>query len=93
MNVLTLWLAVDHSDASNGCLRVVKGSHKSDLAQLKPDRSVRNVLGSATHTDKDIDPSQVHTATRVPPPLHRVQHGHRQQLGERGRTAGQPVGH
>lgn len=59
MNVLTLWLAVDHSDASNGCLRVVKGSHKSDLAELKPDRSVRNVLGSATHTDKDIDPSQV----------------------------------
>lgn len=54
MNVVTLWVAVDPSNASNGCLRVVKGTHTVDLATLKQDRSVKNVLGSATHSDGDI---------------------------------------
>lgn len=59
MNVLTLWLAVDRSDTTNGCLRIVKGTHTSDLQELKADRSVKNVLGSATHGDEDIDESKV----------------------------------
>jgi hypothetical protein len=54
MNVVTLWLAVDHSTAENGALQVVKGTHTLDLANLEADRSVKNVLGSATHTDGDI---------------------------------------
>lgn len=59
MDVLTLWVAVDRSNRHNGCLKVVKGSHRTALAELRPDRSVKNVLGSATHTDEEIDPSLV----------------------------------
>jgi ectoine hydroxylase-related dioxygenase (phytanoyl-CoA dioxygenase family) len=59
MNVLTMWLAVDHSDRENGCLRVIRGSHKQGLNTLKDDLSNGNVLGSYTHRDEDIDPSQI----------------------------------
>lgn len=31
MNVITLWLAVDRSDKDNGCLKVVRGTHKENL--------------------------------------------------------------
>jgi phytanoyl-CoA hydroxylase len=54
MNVMTLWLAVDSSTRDNGCLRVVPKSHLKPLKELKADRSVLNVLGSATHTDVEI---------------------------------------
>ena len=56
MNVFTFWLAVDKSDTTNGCLRIVKESHKVNLSELKSDRSVLNVLVSFTHTNADIDP-------------------------------------
>ena len=59
MNVLTMWLAVDDSDTENGCLRVIRGSHKQALTELKDDVSVENVLGSYTHRDEDIDQSQI----------------------------------
>ena len=35
MNVVTIWLAIDHSDRENGCLRVIRGSHKQELTNLK----------------------------------------------------------
>jgi len=54
MTVTTFWLAVDRSDEGNGCLRVVKGSHKQTLKELKTDRSVLNVLGATTHSDHDV---------------------------------------
>lgn len=54
MNVLTLWVAVTESDRGNGCLRVVRGTHTAPLGELRPDRSVHNVLGSATHSDADV---------------------------------------
>ena len=54
MTVTTFWLAVDRSDEGNGCLRVVKGSHKQTLKELKTDRSVLNVLGATTHSDQDV---------------------------------------
>lgn len=54
MNVLTLWLAVDESNAANGALQVIPGTHAQELADLQEDRSVKNVLGSATHKDEDI---------------------------------------
>lgn len=54
MDVCTLWIAVTPSNRSNGCLQVIAGTHTEGLAELKQDRSVRNVLGSATHTDEDI---------------------------------------
>lgn len=62
MDVVTLWVAVDRSDRSNGCLRVVKGSHTSDLRELadaKGGDAPLNVLGSATHADADINPDDV----------------------------------
>ena len=59
MNVLTMWLAVDDSDKQNGCLRVIRGSHKHELSTLKDDVTVNNVLGSYTHRDEDIDQSQI----------------------------------
>lgn len=59
MNVITMWLAVDDSDTENGCLRVIRGSHKHGLGTLKDESTVDNVLGSYTHRDEDIDPSNV----------------------------------
>ena len=59
MNVLTVWLAVDHSDRENGCMRVIRGSHKQELNTLKDDFTVTSALGSYTHRDEDIDQSQI----------------------------------
>ncbi|CAF3486424.1 unnamed protein product [Rotaria sp. Silwood1] len=59
MNVLTMWLAVDDSDTENGCLRVIRGSHRGELSKLKDDVTVENVLGSYTHRDEDIDKDKV----------------------------------
>lgn len=59
MNVLTMWVAIDDSDRENGCLRVVRGSHRQELANLTNDVSVQNVLGSFTHRDEDIDPDKI----------------------------------
>jgi len=54
MNVVTLWVAADRSDAGNGCLRVVKGSHRTELQELQADGQGQgtNVLGFATHDDE-----------------------------------------
>ena len=35
-NVLTMWLALDHVDAENGCLRYVRGSHVEGIRPLTP---------------------------------------------------------
>ena len=59
MNVLTMWLAIDGSDRENGCLRVIRSSHKQELETLKDDLSIKNVLGSYTHRDEDIDQSKI----------------------------------
>lgn len=57
--VATLWLAIDSSDRENGCLRVVPGSHRWPLRSLTDDTSESNVLGSRTHSDDEIDESEV----------------------------------
>jgi len=55
MNVLTLYLAVDDADEENGCLQIVPGSHRWDLAELtNSSRDGSDVLGSATHTDQGV---------------------------------------
>ena len=46
MNVVTLWLAVDKSDTENGCLRVIPGSHKSKVEELRDRPDIDSVLGS-----------------------------------------------
>jgi phytanoyl-CoA hydroxylase len=35
MNVVTLWLALSDSGPDNGCLRVLPGSHRSELERMK----------------------------------------------------------
>lgn len=44
MNVISLWLSVDDSLPENGCLRVIPGSHKLDLKQMRKRDDVENVL-------------------------------------------------
>lgn len=53
MNVVTLWLAVDDSDAENGCLRVVPGSHKRPIEALRDRDDVESVLGSEIAVEVD----------------------------------------
>lgn len=53
MRVVTLWLAVDRSTTENGCLRVVPGTHKSDVAAMRDATEVDNVLGKEIAVDID----------------------------------------
>lgn len=53
MNAVTVWLAVDHSDAENGCLRVVPGSHKNEVEDLRDRHDIENVLGSEIAVEVD----------------------------------------
>jgi phytanoyl-CoA hydroxylase len=46
MSVVTLWLALDDSTPENGCMRVIPGTHRGNLHQMKPRSEVANVLGS-----------------------------------------------
>lgn len=46
MKVITLWLAIDDSTPENGCLRVIPGSHREDLHELRLREDVDSVLGS-----------------------------------------------
>jgi phytanoyl-CoA hydroxylase len=53
MTVITLWLAVDDSTPENGCLRVIPGSHRQALHELRERADVDSVLGSESATDVD----------------------------------------
>ena len=53
MEVVTLWLAVDPSTAENGCVRVIPGSHRRGLYELRANQEVENVLGSESATEVD----------------------------------------
>ncbi|MDN5861369.1 MAG: phytanoyl-CoA dioxygenase family protein, partial [Pseudonocardia sp.] len=55
MRVVTLWLAVDESTSANGCLRVIPGSHRATLHELRDNAEVDSVLGS--ESDVDVDES------------------------------------
>lgn len=56
MDVLTLYLAVDAANASNGGMRVVPGSHRWPLGVLRNStRDGSDVLGSATHDEAEMD--------------------------------------
>jgi len=56
MEVISLWLAVDASTPENGCMRVVPGSHRTDLQEVRERTDVVNVLGSAMD-DQLVDES------------------------------------
>jgi ectoine hydroxylase-related dioxygenase (phytanoyl-CoA dioxygenase family) len=47
MNVVTLWVAVDHSVVQNGCMKVIPGTHRMELQQLRERNDVNNVLNSS----------------------------------------------
>jgi hypothetical protein len=64
IRVVTLWLAVDESTPENGCLRVIPGSHRQDLAALRANTEVDNVLGS--ESDVEVDESQAVDLTMSP---------------------------
>ena len=53
MEVVTLWLAVDNSTPENGGLRVIPGSHRHGLHDLRARDDVDSVLGSECATDVD----------------------------------------
>lgn len=56
MEVLTVWLAVDRSTRENGCLKVVPGTHKGELRELRKDTEGEGgVLGSHTHAEDEFD--------------------------------------
>ena len=52
MEVVTLWLAIDHSTPQNGCVRVIPGSHRTEIAETRPSR-VDSVLGREIAVDVD----------------------------------------
>ncbi|MEV0797598.1 phytanoyl-CoA dioxygenase family protein [Kribbella sp. NPDC050281] len=57
IEVVTLWLAVDHSTPANGCVRLIPGSHKNDFSEVLLNDRVDNVLGLEI-ASKDVDESR-----------------------------------
>lgn len=53
MRVVTLWLAVDHSTPQNGCVRVVPGSHRGPIAEMRDNETVESVLGKEIAAEVD----------------------------------------
>lgn len=53
MDALTVWLAVDDSRPENGCLRMIPGSHRSEISDIVIRKDVPNMLSSS------IDPALV----------------------------------
>ncbi|MGH3756796.1 phytanoyl-CoA dioxygenase family protein [Actinophytocola sp.] len=53
MEVVTLWLAVDHSTPENGCVRLIPGSHTMAVAAMRTNTEVDNVLGKEIAVDVD----------------------------------------
>jgi hypothetical protein len=66
MEVVTLWLAVDDSDAENGCMRVIPGSHKAKTLHAH-ERSVEtaNVLSSEIDANAYDESQAVDVAIRA----------------------------
>jgi ectoine hydroxylase-related dioxygenase (phytanoyl-CoA dioxygenase family) len=53
MEVISLWVAIDHVDAENGSMRVVPGTHRMSTQELRPRTDVENVLSSEIAVDID----------------------------------------
>ncbi len=63
MRTFTLWLAVDDSDRHNGCMQVVRGSHRARLAmEHVVDRSGETVLAIQLKQDFDNQIAHVEVA-------------------------------
>ncbi|TWD83939.1 ectoine hydroxylase-related dioxygenase (phytanoyl-CoA dioxygenase family) [Kribbella amoyensis] len=55
MQVVTLWLAVDRSTPENGCVRVIPGSHRNQVLQMRDNTAVESVLGKEIAVEVDED--------------------------------------
>ncbi|HEY2671291.1 MAG TPA: phytanoyl-CoA dioxygenase family protein [Rugosimonospora sp.] len=55
MEVVTLWLAVDHSTPENGCVRVIPGSQTRDTEAMREVTDVESVLGQEIAVEVDED--------------------------------------
>ena len=55
MEVVTVWLAADRVTPENGCMRVIPGTHRMDLQQIRRRTDVANVLSA----EIDVDPSSI----------------------------------
>jgi phytanoyl-CoA hydroxylase len=53
MEVVTLWLAVDSSTVQNGCVRVIPGSHRLGVYDVRRRHDVQSVLGSESAVEID----------------------------------------
>lgn len=53
MQVVTLWLAVDKAVPENGCMRVIPGSHREKLHELRRRTDVESVLGTESRSPVD----------------------------------------
>lgn len=53
MQVVTLWLAIDGSTPENGCVRLIPGSHRGDVAAMRANTAVDNVLGEQIAAEVD----------------------------------------
>ncbi|MFD0683012.1 phytanoyl-CoA dioxygenase family protein [Actinomadura fibrosa] len=53
MRVVTLWLAVDRSTPENGCLRVIPGSHRDELHDVRERDDAGAVFGVETAVGVD----------------------------------------
>lgn len=52
-DVVTVWLALDQTRPSNGCMRVVPGSQSLELQEIEENTDVDNVLNSETTAEVD----------------------------------------
>jgi ectoine hydroxylase-related dioxygenase (phytanoyl-CoA dioxygenase family) len=53
MEVVTLWLAIDHATPENGCVRLVPGSHTGPIEAMRQNTAVENVLGHEIAVEVD----------------------------------------
>jgi ectoine hydroxylase-related dioxygenase (phytanoyl-CoA dioxygenase family) len=53
VDVVTLWLAVDHSTPENGCVRLIPGTHRMEFAGIRDNTEIDNVLGKELAVEVD----------------------------------------
>lgn len=53
-DVITIWLALDQTRPSNGCMQVIPETHTLELQEIKENTEVDNVLSSEIDMDVDV---------------------------------------
>lgn len=60
---LTIWIALDEADTSNGCLRLIPGSHRCGAQSLRPNSRTASMFGV------EMDPASVDERNAIELPL------------------------